>query len=53
MRAAAPERRWLWIAAFVAAAAVYVATIYGRYHYAVDGLASIGIAWVASKVAAE
>ena len=53
MRAAVPERRGVWLAAFGAAAVVYVATIYGRYHYAVDGLASIGIAWAASKVAAE
>lgn len=53
MRAAMPERRWLWLAVFAAAGGVYVATIYGRYHYAVDGLASIGIAWVAAKVAAE
>jgi membrane-associated phospholipid phosphatase len=53
MRAAIPERRWVWLAAFAAAAIVYAATIYGRYHYAVDGLASIGIAWAASKVAAE
>jgi len=53
MRAAAPELRRIWLAAFCAAAIVYAATIYGRYHYAVDGLASIGIVWVASKVAAE
>lgn len=53
MRAALPERRSLWLAAFGAAAIVYAATIYGRYHYAVDGLASICIAWAASKVAAE
>lgn len=34
----------LWGAAFVVAALVYIATIYGRYHYAVDGAASIIIA---------
>jgi|GEM_PF-605622 len=32
------------IAAFVMGTLVYLATIYGRYHYAVDGLASIAIA---------
>lgn len=36
-------RRNIWISGFAAAGAVYVATIYGRYHYAVDGLASIAI----------
>jgi hypothetical protein len=44
--------RW-WGAIFCAAALVFLATIYGRYHYAADGLASVGIsttAWVVSGV---
>jgi membrane-associated phospholipid phosphatase len=41
---AAPERRWAWLAGFAAAIIVFVATIYGRYHYAADGLASFAIA---------
>lgn len=44
---AAPRLRWLWGAAFVTAVLVYLATIYGRYHYAVDGLASFFIAFAA------
>jgi membrane-associated phospholipid phosphatase len=45
------QRRWIWCSAFIIATMVYVATIYGRYHYAVDGLASIVIAFVAWRVA--
>ena len=37
------ERAPVWGLAFLFAFLVYVATIYGRYHYAVDGLASIFI----------
>ena len=44
---ALPERRRLIWGFFGVAMAVYVATIYGRYHYAVDGLASMGIACLA------
>ncbi len=47
---AVPARRKLWLAAFFAAALVYIATIYGRYHYAVDGLASIAISAVAWRL---
>jgi len=42
------ERPRIWITFFIVATLVYVATIYGRYHYAVDGLVSIvisGFAW--------
>ena len=48
---AIPERRWLGLSVLVTAAIVYTATIYCRYHYAADGLASIGIsllAWVST-----
>jgi membrane-associated phospholipid phosphatase len=44
---AAPKLRAAWILAFVVAGVIFVATIYGRYHYAADGLASIAIAAVA------
>jgi membrane-associated phospholipid phosphatase len=40
---AVPERRWACLAAFAAAIIVFTATIYGRYHYAADGLASFVI----------
>ena len=40
---ATPERRWLCSSVFAIAIIVVVATVYCRYHYAVDGLASIGI----------
>jgi hypothetical protein len=44
--AAFPRRRTIWAGAFFVAGLVYLATIHGRYHYAVDGLASIAIAAV-------
>ncbi len=49
---AVPNRRGVWGTAFVMAGLVYVATIYGRYHYAMDGLASIGIATAAWRAGA-
>jgi membrane-associated phospholipid phosphatase len=51
--AAVPGRRAIWTTAFALAFAVYVATVYGRYHYAVDGFASLGIAVVAWRVGAR
>ena len=45
-----PQRRGIWATAFVLATLVYIATIYGRYHYAVDGLASIVITALAWRV---
>lgn len=44
-------RRIVWMGAFLVATLVYVATIYGRYHYAVDGLASAAITFCAWRVA--
>jgi membrane-associated phospholipid phosphatase len=44
---ALPRHRRLSLGFFAVATAVYIATIYGRYHYAVDGLTSIGIAFFA------
>ena len=47
---AVPNRTRIWGSAFGAAGLVYAATIYGRYHYAMDGLASVGIATAAWRV---
>lgn len=44
---AIPERRWLSGLAFVEALLVLTATIYGRYHYAVDGLAGVAVSTLA------
>lgn len=41
-----PGRRRVWSTAFLTATAVLIATVYGRYHYLADGLASIGISLV-------
>ena len=38
------HRRRVWLTAFGIAVLVYAATIYGRYHYSVDGLMSIVLA---------
>ncbi|MBI3209592.1 MAG: phosphatase PAP2 family protein [Candidatus Solibacter usitatus] len=46
-----PRRKRLWGALLVAAIVVYVTTVYSRYHYAADGLASILIAAAANWVA--
>lgn len=44
-----PSRRWAWgILAFVTAG-IFVATIYGRYHYLVDSLAGAAIAIAVAK----
>jgi membrane-associated phospholipid phosphatase len=45
------QRRLIWSAAFFIASMVYSATVYGRYHYAVDGLASIVICFIAWRLA--
>jgi membrane-associated phospholipid phosphatase len=50
LREVIPRRKSLWIGAFAVAALVYVATIYGRYHYAADGLASLVIAYAAARI---
>lgn len=44
------ERRAVWITGFLIASTVYTATVYGRYHYAVDGIASIAIACSSWKI---
>jgi membrane-associated phospholipid phosphatase len=50
---ALPERRRLAVPFFAAAGLVLVATVYCRYHYAADGLASVAVsafAWRASAL---
>ena len=49
---AVPERGRTIGAAFALAVVVYIATVYGRYHYAVDGLASfliVSTVWTAGR----
>lgn len=47
---AAPGKRWLWGTVFAAATVVFIATVYCRYHYAADGLASFGISALAWRI---
>ncbi len=42
-----PERRWPGGLMLALAGLIFTATIYGRYHYLVDGLAGIGVGLVA------
>ncbi len=53
MRRLLRERRW--VARFLMALAVLIAlaTVYGRYHYAADALAGLGVSLVAQFVAAR
>jgi membrane-associated phospholipid phosphatase len=44
LRRAVPEARGTFIAFFILAAGIFVATIYGRYHYAVDSIAGAAAA---------
>jgi membrane-associated phospholipid phosphatase len=50
MLAALPEKRWIGRAMLLYAALVAVATVYGRYHYAVDALAGLGVGLIAWKI---
>ena len=47
---ALPERRWLWRSFFCLASLITIATVYGRYHYAVDAVAGLGVSAVALGV---
>jgi membrane-associated phospholipid phosphatase len=40
---ALPKSTWLWGSFFVLASLITTATVYGRYHYAVDALAGLGV----------
>jgi membrane-associated phospholipid phosphatase len=48
--AAIPRRRWIGWTMFAYGIVVAVATVYGRYHYAADGLAGIAVSLVALVV---
>lgn len=52
MLLAMPERKSIGLGLAALAAAVTVVTMYGRYHYAVDGLAGIAISLLAWAVSA-
>ena len=39
-----PERRWAWGALTLVAIGIFIATVYGRYHYLVDSLAGALVA---------
>jgi membrane-associated phospholipid phosphatase len=47
------HRPTVWVPGFLIAMLVYIATIYGRYHYAVDGLISIVITFLAWRLASR
>lgn len=46
-----PEYRWAGCAMLAYAITVWIASVYGRYHYAVDGLAGLAISLIALAVA--
>jgi membrane-associated phospholipid phosphatase len=50
MFVAIPERRYLGVTLLFLAFAVWTATMYGRYHYAVDGLAGLAVSLAALAV---
>ncbi|MBM3773939.1 MAG: phosphatase PAP2 family protein [Acidobacteria bacterium] len=52
MMRALPDRKWAGRFLAVMAALIAVATIYGRYHYAVDALAGLGLSAAAVGIAA-
>lgn len=51
MRAALPEKRWIGACLAVYATLVAIATVYGRYHYAIDAVAGVGVAVAAGAIA--
>jgi membrane-associated phospholipid phosphatase len=52
MMLALPERRIVGRALLALALAIAVATVYGRYHYAVDGLAALAVSLAAAAASA-
>jgi len=42
-----PERKWVGRMLLVLAVLIATATVYGRYHYAADALAGLGVSWLA------
>ena len=50
MRRVLPDKKWAGCSLLVLAVSTSIATVYGRYHYAVDGLAGLAVAVVALVV---
>ena len=50
MRRVLPDKKWIGCSLLVLALSICLATVYGRYHYAVDGLAGLAIAVLALAV---
>lgn len=48
-----PERKWFGWGMTLYAASVATATVYGRYHYAVDALAGLAVSLIAAGLAAR
>lgn len=51
MKEILPEEPWVWRGLLLLAAGIATATVYGRYHYAVDAAAGFGISLAAWMVA--
>ncbi|MCC6366097.1 MAG: phosphatase PAP2 family protein [Bryobacterales bacterium] len=51
MREILPEEPWVWRGLLLLAVGIATATVYGRYHYAVDALAGFAISLVSWRVA--
>ena len=49
LRSTLPDKPWIWRIMTIYAASVAVATVYGRYHYAVDALAGFAVSLVALR----
>jgi len=50
MREVIPRQVWVWRSLFVLATLIATATIYGRYHYAVDAVAGLALALAAWRM---
>jgi membrane-associated phospholipid phosphatase len=52
IRLALPKKKWMERVLIVLATLIAIATVYGRYHYAIDAIAGFGVSLVAWGVAA-
>jgi membrane-associated phospholipid phosphatase len=48
-----PERKWFGWGMVIYAASVAIATVYGRYHYAVDAIAGLAVSLIATSFLAR
>lgn len=53
MRLALPEKKWIERSLVVLATLIAIATVYGRYHYAVDAVAGLAVSLIAGAIAAR